>query len=81
MKQANKTLRDNLIMYMEKAGVCDSELSQRLNLHRTTVSKYTSGKSLPSIPTLWMIARMLNTSMDELMDGYTEEEYYNGSKN
>lgn len=76
MKTARQVFRDNLLLRMEDADMISTELSRRLNLDRKTVSKYTSGKQMPSIPVMWMMARILGTTMDALMEGYTEEAYY-----
>ena len=76
MKTARQIFRDNLLLRMEDAGMINAQLSRRLNLDRKTVGKYTSGKNLPPIEVIWMIARILGTTMDDLMEGYTEEMYF-----
>ena len=75
-RKAKKVFRGNLLRLMEEAGMNGAQLSRRLNYHPSTVSTYTNGKEFPRVPALWMIARTLNTTMDELMKGYTEDDYY-----
>lgn len=76
MKTARQVFRGNMIQHMENADMTGAELSRLLNHDRKTVSNYTSGKYLPRAQEMWMIARILGTTMDALMEGYTEEAYY-----
>lgn len=74
-RKAKKVFRDNLLRLMKESGMNGAQLSRRLGYHPSAVCLYTSGKEFPRVPALWMIARALNTTMDELMDGYTEDDY------
>ena len=50
-------------------GLTQQELADRLYVSRTAVSKWESGRGIPSIDSLRSIARFYSISLDELMSG------------
>jgi len=53
----------------KKAGMTQSELSERLGVTAQSVSNWERGESLPDTASLPDIALILNTSVDELLGG------------
>ena len=53
---------------MAKACITINELSQKSNVSRYTLNKYTSRKSNPKPATLGKIAKALNVPVEELID-------------
>lgn len=51
---------------MERRGMTQGELAERINSSQVTVSKYMCGKNTPSVFMVNKIAKTLNCSIDEL---------------
>ena len=51
---------------MERRGMTQGELAERINSSQVTVSKYMCGKNTPSVFMVNKIAKALNCSIDEL---------------
>jgi len=49
-------------------GWSQEALAEKLNTSRQTISKWESGKSLPSIDNLILIRNVFNVSYEELLD-------------
>lgn len=62
-----KATSDNMRSLMQKNNVSTRELSNRLGISFQAVHKYIHGLTLPSILHLYMIAKMLGTTMDKLI--------------
>ena len=51
----------------KKAGLTQSQLSAKANVHRTIISRCEEGVNMPSVKTLCKIATALNVTVDELI--------------
>lgn len=49
-------------------GISQVEIANMLNVHKATVSKWEKGKTEPDLITLKTIAKILEVSIDELLD-------------
>lgn len=54
------------------SGISQAELAARVNVSKQCISDYKSGKSFPSIQTLFLICKVLEVSADYLL-GLTDE--------
>ena len=50
------------------------ELAKNLNLQTSTVSMWEKGKSYPSIPTIYKIARILKVTPEEVFKSFEVKE-------
>lgn len=55
-------------MLREKARKTQTEIAERLDVDKSTVSKWETGGSLPRAATLIKLAEVLNCTVDELLD-------------
>ena len=53
----------------KKKGLTQEELSQKLFVSRTAVSKWESGRGVPNIESLKAISKYFNVSIDDLLSG------------
>ena len=53
----------------KQRGLTQEELAERLYVSRTAVSKWESGRGLPSIDSLKVISKVLGVTIDELLSG------------
>jgi transcriptional regulator with XRE-family HTH domain len=58
----------NLRYYRNKAKISQKELAKLINSTDVTVSRWETGKSLPDPITLQLIAEVLNTTIEKLME-------------
>ena len=49
-------------------GLSQEQLAQKLCVSRSAISKWESGKGMPDVENLKLLARLLNVSMDSLLD-------------
>lgn len=73
-KSINEIFIDNLIKYLDLAGMNYSELADALNLNRSTVSMWISKKSLPRMEVLDKIADILHIQSADLITDKTMEK-------
>ena len=59
--------------YREKMELTQKQLAEVLNIDRSTYSYYETGKSVPPVETLIKLARIFNTTVDNLL-GYEHED-------
>ena len=59
--------------YREKMELTQKQLAVVLNIDRSTYSYYETGKSVPPVETLIKLARIFNTTVDNLL-GYEHED-------
>lgn len=57
---------NNFQKLREAAGFTQEDLAEKLNVDRTTVSKWESGSSFPRAVLLKSISELLNCSIDDL---------------
>lgn len=59
---------ENLRTLRHNAGISQEELSVKLNIARSSISKYENGTQQPSIEVLQAICKYLKVSADELLE-------------
>jgi transcriptional regulator with XRE-family HTH domain len=52
---------------LKQSGISQTELANKIGVHKQCISDYKSGKSFPSLPTLRLIAVTLEVSSDYLL--------------
>ena len=62
------TLADKLKESRKNAGLTQNELAEKLCVSRQAITKWETGKGIPDIDNLRMISKMLNVSIDFLLD-------------
>ncbi|MBE6758986.1 MAG: helix-turn-helix domain-containing protein [Ruminococcaceae bacterium] len=62
------TLADKLREARKNAGLTQNELAEKLCVSRQAITKWETGKGLPDIDNLRAISRVLNVSVDFLLD-------------
>ena len=60
---------DKLQQLRKQAGLTQEELAQKLFVSRTAISKWESGRGLPSIDSLMAIANFFGITVDQLLSG------------
>ena len=65
------TLGEKLKKARKEAGLSQEQLAQKLSVSRSAVAKWESGKGMPDVNNLKVIAQLLDVSVDYLLD---EEE-------
>ena len=61
------TFSEKLVGLRRKAGLSQEELASRLEVSRQAVSKWESGASDPSTSNLLTLAKLFNTTAEELL--------------
>lgn len=74
-------IADKIKSIREKEGLTQEELAKELFVSRTAVTKWETGKSLPTIETLRMISEKYGISLDELIHNEVESGLYTRIKN
>lgn len=59
--------------YIDKSGYTREDISKIFKVHRNTISNWCSGKTYPSVPQLFKLAKILNVKVDDLYI-YREEK-------
>ncbi|SEG07536.1 DNA-binding transcriptional regulator, XRE-family HTH domain [Eubacterium ruminantium] len=62
------TLADKLKEARKNAGLTQNELAEKLCVSRQAITKWESGKGIPDVENLKTIAKVLNVSIDFLLD-------------
>ena len=60
---------NNIQAKRQNACLTQEELARKLNLDRSTVAKWETGKALPRADILVKLSKLLNCSIDELIAG------------
>ena len=66
MTEKEKIFSERLLLSLDQANMTQRELSQRINISETTISKYVKGR-LPKAEILEAISKVLNKSADYLL--------------
>ena len=66
--EENMTLADKLKEARKTAGLTQIELAEKLCVSRQAITKWETGKGIPDVDNLRMISRVLNVSIDFLLD-------------
>lgn len=64
-EQEKRELARRMRVLMFRARITQEELAQELNMTQAIISRYVSGKTIPSALVLRKIAKALNCSMDD----------------
>lgn len=64
-----KSLKESRIHY----GITQNELAKKLQVSQSTYAGYETGKSTPSIETLWKLADIYGTPVDLLIGRYHQK--------
>ena len=67
------TLSEKLQTLRKSAGLSQEQLAERLNVTRQAVSKWETGEGKPDIDNLLLLARLLHTTVDYLLDEEADE--------
>ena len=62
------TLGKKLSNHRKLAGITQQQLAEQLNLSAQAISKWENDMSEPDLTTLKALARLYNTTVDELLD-------------
>lgn len=60
----------------QKKGLTQQELAKKLDIKQTNISEYESGKQKPSLDTFIEMAKILDLSLDELIEYIDVHEAY-----
>ena len=66
--EENMTLADKLKEARKNAGLTQVELAEKLCVSRQAITKWESGKGIPDVDNIKMISKVLNVSIDFLLD-------------
>ncbi|MDI9471148.1 MAG: helix-turn-helix transcriptional regulator [Bacillota bacterium] len=70
------TLGEKIQTARKYCGLTQEQLAEKLNVSRSAVAKWESGKGLPDVDNLKSLAQLLNVSVDYLLDdGEAVDEY------
>lgn len=62
-------INEKLQQLRKQKGITQEELAERLFVSRTAISKWESGRGLPSIDSLKTISKLFEVTIDELLSG------------
>ena len=68
------SFKDNLRKERSKASLSQEKLAFEMSVSRQTISKWENGDSYPSTKHILMLTKILNCSMDELVDNEAEDK-------
>lgn len=68
------SFKDNLRKERTKAHLSQEGLAENMSVSRQTISKWENGDTYPSTKHILMLTKILNCSMDELVDNETENK-------
>ncbi len=67
--EGNVEFNKKLQQYRKQGGMTQEQLAERLNISRTAVSKWESGRGFPNIEALKNISRIFQVPIDDLLSG------------
>ena len=62
------TLGEKIRVARRKCGLSQEQLAERMSVSRSTIAKWETDKGLPDVGNLKVLARLLNVSVDQLLD-------------
>ena len=62
------TLGEKIREARRKCGLSQEQLAERLSVSRSAIAKWETDKGLPDVGNLKILARLLNVSVDHLLD-------------
>jgi transcriptional regulator with XRE-family HTH domain len=63
-----KTFGNNLIYFMQQAGMTQEELANATGLTQASISRYAAGLQMPGVRAIINLANVLGVSTDDLID-------------
>ena len=63
-----KTFGNNLVYFMQQAGMTQEELARATGLTQASISRYAAGIQMPGIRSIVNLAHVLGVSTDDLID-------------
>ena len=66
-------LGNNLVEAIEAHGMTQRDFADAMNLHENTIYGWTRGKRIMSSYALYRAAKILNISMEKLMEGVDDD--------
>ncbi|KGX87453.1 Cro/Cl family transcriptional regulator [Pontibacillus marinus BH030004 = DSM 16465] len=60
-------ISENITYFRQKYDWSQTQLAEKLNISRSTVSKYESGRQIPDLNTLKRISEVFDTTLDQLV--------------
>ena len=77
---ANKKIfANNLKKYLKETGITASELSRRLDIDRSSVTWWTTGRSTPTIERIQQLATIFNCNVSDLIS-FTPDFFISGKE-
>ena len=67
--ETRMTLGEKLRSARKNAGLTQEQLSEKLLVSRQAITKWEAGKGMPDIENLKQLSKLLNISIDYLLDG------------
>jgi len=67
------TFAERLRALRKKRGISQAELAEQTQVHFTQISRYERGETNPNAETVSKIAKALDTTVDYLMNGTTDD--------
>ena len=72
---------DKLVMVRKKNNMSQEQLADRLGISRQAISKWESGVSMPDMEKIMQLCKILNCSLEELVDdGVSSGKMVNSSQ-
>jgi transcriptional regulator with XRE-family HTH domain len=68
------TLGEKIREVRRKCGFSQVQLAEKMSVSRSAIAKWETDKGLPDVGTLKILARLLNVSVDYLLDETEEPE-------
>lgn len=69
-----ETMGKRIAAYRRELGITQEEMAEKLGISAQAVSKWENDQTCPDISLLPALAKMLNTTVDELLSGKPEAE-------
>ncbi|WP_161625882.1 helix-turn-helix domain-containing protein [Pontibacillus marinus] len=67
MRVVDFNISENITYFRQKYDWSQTQLAEKLNISRSTVSKYESGRQIPDLNTLKRISEVFDTTLDQLV--------------
>ena len=67
-EERNMTLGEKIREARRKCGLSQEQLAEKLSVSRSAITKWETDKGLPDVGNLKILARLLNVSVDHLLD-------------
>lgn len=68
VEEQNMTLGEKIREARRKCGLSQEQLAEKMSVSRSAIAKWETDKGLPDVGNLKVLARLLNVSVDQLLD-------------